>query len=91
MLLYTVPPHEARPVDEDAFEYSTGGGLLDVEWRHPSLNLSADARHIEYKGASHLCNVCFSPLGCLAQNLKDCIVHVDDENFRPKKSCNIRF
>ena len=24
-LLYTVPPHEARPVGEDEFEYTTGG------------------------------------------------------------------
>ena len=86
MLLYTVPPHEARPVDEDAFELLTGGGLLDVEWKHPSQSLSADARHVEYTGASHLCNACLSALGYLAQNLRDCIVHEDDRNFQTKKS-----
>ena len=86
MLLYTVPPHEARPVDDDAFEYSTGGDLLNVEWKHASQSLSADARHVEYNGASHLCNACLSALGYLAQNLRDCIVHVGDENFRTRKS-----
>lgn len=86
MLLYTVPPHEARPVDDDAFEYLTGGDLLDVEWKHASQSLSADARHVEYDGASHLCNACLSALGYLAQNLKDCIVHEGDETFRTKKS-----
>ena len=86
MLLYTVPPHEARPVDEDAFEYKTAAGPLDVEWKHASQTLSADARHVEYEGASHLCNACLSALGYLAQNLQDCIVHEGDENFRTKKS-----
>ena len=86
MLLYTVPPHEARPVDEDAFQYSTGSGLRDVVWKHDSQCLSADARHVDYKGSSHLCNACLSALGYLAQNLKDCIVHEGDENFQTKKS-----
>ena len=86
MLLYTVPPHQARPVDEDAFEYLTGGGLLDVEWKQASQTLSADARNIEYDGASHLCNACLSALGYLAQNLRDCIVHEGDENFQTKKA-----
>ena len=86
MLLYTVPPHEARPVDEDAFEYLTGGDLLDVEWKHASQSLSPDARHVEYEGASHLCNACLSAFGYLAQNLKDCIVHEGDKNFQTKKS-----
>ena len=86
MLLYTVPPHQARPVDDDAFEYLTGGSLLDVEWKHASQSLSADACHVEYKGAAHLCNACLSALGYLAQNLRDCIVHEGDENFRTKKS-----
>ena len=86
MLLYTVPPHDARPVDEDVFEYSTGGRILDVEWKHASQSLSADARHVEYNGDSHLCNACLSALGYLAQNLRDCIVHEGDENFRTKKS-----
>jgi hypothetical protein len=63
-----------------------GGGLLDVEWKHASQSLSTDARHVEYKGASHLCNACLSALGYLAQNLRDCIVHVGDENFQTKKS-----
>jgi hypothetical protein len=85
-LLYTVPPHEARPVDEDAFEYSTAGGLLDVKWKHGSQSLSADARHVEYEGASHLCNACLSALGYLAQNLSDCMMHEGDENFQTKKS-----
>ena len=85
-LLYTVPPHEARSVNEDAFEYSTGGSLLDVEWRYASQSLSVGARHVGYTGASHLCNACLSALGYLAQNLKDCIVHEDDKNFRTKKS-----
>ena len=86
MLLYTGPPHEARPVDEDAFEYSTDGPLRDVEWKHASQSLSTDARHIEYEGASHLCNACLSALGYLARNLRDCIVHEGDENFQTKKS-----
>ncbi|KAL9614067.1 MAG: hypothetical protein Q9167_001421 [Letrouitia subvulpina] len=85
-LLYTGPPHEARPVDEDAFEYSTGGELLDVEWKHASQSLSADARHIEYQGASHLCNACLSALGYLTQNLRDCITHEDDKDFQTKRS-----
>jgi hypothetical protein len=85
-LLYTVPPHDARPADEDAFEYLSGGGLLDVEWKHASQSLSADARHVEYKGASHLCNACLSALGYLAQNLKDCIVHEGSEDFQTKRS-----
>jgi hypothetical protein len=63
-----------------------GGGLLDVEWKHASQSLSTDARHVEYKGASHFCNACLSALGYLAQNLRDCIVHVGDENFQTKKS-----
>jgi len=85
-LLYTVPPHEARPADEDAFEYLSGGRLLDVEWKHTSQTLSADARHVEYSGASHLCNACLSALGYLAQNLKDCMVHEGDKDFQTKKS-----
>ena len=85
-LLYTVPPHQARPVGEDAFEYLTGGSLLDVEWKYASQSLSADARHVEYEGDSHLCNACLSALGYLAQNLKDCIRHEGDGNFRTKKS-----
>ena len=86
MLLYTVPPHQARPVDEDAFEYLAGSGPLDVEWRHASQSLSLDARHVEYEGPSHLCNACLSALGYLAQNLRDCIVHEGDKNFQTKKS-----
>lgn len=86
-LLYTVPPHQARPADEDAFELSTGAGHLDVEWKHPSPSLSADARHVGYEGASHLCNACRSALGYLAQNLKDCIVHDGgEEDFQTEKS-----
>ena len=85
-LLYTVPPHHARPVDEDAFEYLTGAGPLDVEWKHASQSLSADARHIEYKGPSHLCNACLSALGYLTPNLRDCIVHKGDDDFQSKKS-----
>jgi hypothetical protein len=85
-LLYTVPPHEARPADEDAFEYLSGGDLLDVQWKHASQTLSADARHVEYSGASHLCNACLSALGYLAQNLKDCIVHQGERDFQTKKS-----
>ena len=85
-LLYTGPPHQARPVDEDAFEYLPGSGPLDVAWRHPSQSLSADARHVDYEGASHLCNACLSALGYLAQNLRDCIAHAGDKNFQTKKS-----
>lgn len=85
-LLYTVPPHETRPVDEDAFEYVTGGDLLDVEWKHASQTLSVDARHVEYMGDSHLCNACLSALGYLAQNLKDCMMHDGDKDFQTERS-----
>ena len=85
-LLHTIPPYEARPVDEDTFEYSIEDGLLDVEWKHGSQTLSADACHVEYEGPSHLCNACLSALGYLAHNLKDCIVHEGDENFQTKES-----
>ena len=85
MLLYTVPPYEARPVGEDAFEYTTGAGLRDVEWKYASQSLSAHARHVEYEGSSHLCNACLSALGYLAQNLRDC-AHEGNENFQTKKS-----
>jgi hypothetical protein len=86
MLLYTVPPYEARPADDDAFEYLTGVNLLGVEWKHTSQSLSADARHVEYKGASHLCNACLSALSYLAQNLRDCIMHEGGKSFQTKKS-----
>jgi len=85
-LLYTVPPHEARPADEDAFEYLRGGAVLDVKWKNDSQTRSPDARHVEYRGASHLCNACLSALGYLAQNLQDCILHEGDEYFQTKKS-----
>ncbi|KAM0812128.1 putative heterokaryon incompatibility protein [Seiridium cardinale] len=85
-LIYTVPPHQARPVDEDAFEYLRGGGILDVEWKNTSQSLSDDARHVEYRGASHLCNACLSALGYLAQNLKDCVDQEADPGFQTKKS-----
>ena len=85
-LLYTAPPHQARPVGEDAFEYSTGTGPLDVEWKQASQSLSPDARHIEYKGASHLCTACLSALGYLTQNLRECIMHERDDNFQTAKS-----
>ncbi len=85
-LLYTVPPHEARPAGEDAFSYLHGGGILDVEWKTAAQSLSSDARHVEYSGASHLCNACLSALGYLAQNLSDCIAHNGDANFSTKKS-----
>jgi hypothetical protein len=85
-LLYTVAPHEARPPDEDAFRYLSGVGPLDVEWKHAAQTLSADARHVEYTGASHLCNACLSALGYLTQNLKDCISHEGDKDFQTKKS-----
>ncbi|KAJ2987184.1 hypothetical protein NUW58_g4646 [Xylaria curta] len=85
-LLYTVPPHQVRPVDEDAFEYVAGGEVLDVEWKHTAQTLSADARHVEYIGNSHLCNACLSALGYLAQNLKDCISNEGDKGFQTKKS-----
>ncbi|KAL8692087.1 MAG: hypothetical protein Q9218_002816 [Villophora microphyllina] len=85
-LLHTVPPHQARPVGEDAFEYSTGGGPLSVKWKHASQTLSEDARHIEYIGASHLCNACLSALGYLTQDLKFCIVNDGHGNFQTKKS-----
>lgn len=85
-LLHTVPPHNSRPVDEDDFEYVTRGDLLDVAWKNPAQTLSADARHVEYMGASHLCNACLSALGYLAQNLKDCIEHEGSEGFETQKS-----
>ena len=85
-LLYTGPPHQARPVDEDVFEYLPGSGPLDVVWRHPSQSFPADVRHVDYEGASHLCNACLSALGYLAQNLRDCIAHAGDKTFRTKKS-----
>ncbi|MCJ1479180.1 hypothetical protein MMC13_007864 [Lambiella insularis] len=85
-LLYTVPPYEARPVGEDEFEYTTRSGIRDVKWKHASQSLSADARHIEYKGPSHLCKACLSALGYLAQNLRDCIEHKDEKDFHTKKS-----
>ena len=81
-----MPPHEARPADEDAFEYLSGSGPLNVEWKHASQSLSADARHVEYQGGSHLCNACLGALGYLAQNLKDCIAHEGDQDFQTKRS-----
>ncbi|GAP83692.1 putative heterokaryon incompatibility protein [Rosellinia necatrix] len=85
-LLYTVPPHEARPVGEDEFEYLSGGDVLDVQWKHASQTLSADADNVEYVGSSRLCNACLSALGYLARNLKDCIEHRNSKDYRPKKS-----
>ncbi|KAL8797817.1 MAG: hypothetical protein Q9195_000169 [Heterodermia aff. obscurata] len=85
-LLYTVSPHDARPPGEDAFEYAAGDGPRDVNWKYGSQTLSADARHIEYTGASHLCNACLSALGYLTKNLQDCIEHEGDSEFRTKKS-----
>jgi hypothetical protein len=85
-LLHTVPPHEARPADEDAFEYLDGPGLQDVEWKHISQTLSPDAHNVSYTGASHLCNACLSALGYLAQNLKECIAHKGNKRFQTKKS-----
>lgn len=85
-LVYTVPPHETRPVGEDAFEYVTGGDLVDVKWKYPAQTLSADARHVEYVGDSHLCNACLSALGYLTRNLKDCIDHEGSKDFRTKMS-----
>lgn len=88
-LHYNVPPHEARPVGEDEFEYLAESSPLDIEWKNPSQSLSRDARHVEYKKVapeSHLCNACLSALGYLAQNLKDCIAHAGDKTFETKKS-----
>lgn len=85
-LLYTSAPHQARPAGEDAFRYLTGAGPLDIEREHDSQTLSADARYVEYTGASHLCNACLSALGYLAQNLRDCIAHEIDGGFKTKRS-----
>ena len=74
-LWYTAPPHEPRPADDDAFEYVSGSDLFAVEWKNASRSLSLDARHVDYEGASNLCNACLSALGYLAQNVKDCIEH----------------
>lgn len=49
-LWYTVPPHEPRPADDDAFEYVSGSDPVDVEWRHASPSLSLDAHHVDYEG-----------------------------------------
>ncbi|KAL8838912.1 MAG: hypothetical protein Q9170_001949 [Blastenia crenularia] len=85
-LLYTVPPHEARPAGEDSFEYTTGAGPLDVTWKLDSQTLSKDARHVEYNGPAHLCNACMSAIGYLAGNLRDCIVHEGEDGWESRRS-----
>jgi hypothetical protein len=91
VLLYTVPPHEARPADEDAFEYLSRDGPLDVEWRHASQSLSADARHVEYRGARVFATHASAHSGIWRKILKTALYMRVTMTFRPRgRSCNIR-
>jgi hypothetical protein len=86
-LLYTAPPHEARQAGEDEFEYVDGALTLSGSTLHrvcPQMRTMSNPTGPRERRmfATH----CLSALGCMAQNLQDCIVYEGDGNFQTKRS-----